>query len=145
MNKSQIEELENSSEVLEIFPVRTMKILLDSSVPVVSGNSVWKKQIEGINLTGTEETVCVLDTGVDFDHPDLVGKNLTCIIDCISKDCAEDCSMGDWHEHGTHVSGIIASHDEIYSGISPGTNLIGVSVLNSTGGGSDISVAKGID
>lgn len=144
INLSQLKELEDSQEVLEILPVRTMSIFLDVSIPVVSGNSVWKKQIEGTNLTGTEETVCILDTGIDFTHPALTGKNMTGIIDCMNENCIENCSMGDWHGHGTHVAGIVSSQNEIYRGISPGANLIGVSVLGSDGSGSEISVAKGI-
>lgn len=55
--------------------------------------------------TGRDVVVAVLDTGVDFDHPDLAANragSYTCI-----NSCREE--SGDAQSHGTHVAGIIAA------------------------------------
>ena len=51
-------------------------------------------------------TVAVVDTGVDLDHPDLVG-NLIAGTDTFDGDNNPDPTDGD--SHGTHVAGTIAA------------------------------------
>jgi len=46
---------------------------LSESIPFIGANSVWSRQIAGINITGAGTTVCIIDTGVDYTHPDLGG------------------------------------------------------------------------
>jgi subtilisin family serine protease len=41
---------------------------------LINATSVWTEQIDGVNLTGKGETVCIIDSGVDFTHQDLIGK-----------------------------------------------------------------------
>ena len=61
-------------------------------------------------ITGTERPldvdVCIVDTGVDFNHPDLLIQPEQC------KSFVEAGLNGDdWNGHGTHVAGIIAALD----------------------------------
>ncbi|MBR9704711.1 S8 family serine peptidase [Candidatus Pacearchaeota archaeon] len=135
-------KLKNKDYIREIRLDRPIRGFLDSSIPVINASNVWSLQVNGINLTGIDETVCVLDTGVDFTHPDLIGRNKTCVIDCVALECVEDCSVGDDHGHGTHVAGTVGAYGET-SGVSIGVNLIGVKVLDSDGSGygSDLNAA----
>ncbi len=80
--------------------------------------------------------VAVLDTGVDTDHPDLVGN----IKDCVTKVThfvpdSKNCEDG--HGHGTHVSGTVLANAGsdglgIY-GVAPEASLMAVKVCDKRG------------
>lgn len=129
---NELENLEENHLVKSISQVPEYTIFLDSSVPVVNASPVWNTQFSETNLTGAGETVCIMDTGANFSHPDLLGKNLTCIIDCVNASCVENCSKGDSHTHGTHVAGIIGANGSL-KGVAPDANLIMVQVCYGTG------------
>lgn len=83
--------------------------------------------------------VAVLDTGIDFTHPDLhvVG----------GADCTSGKGFGDPNGHGTFVAGIIGALDNTIGvvGVAPGANLYAVRVLNKKGTGSASAILCGID
>lgn len=86
--------------------------------------------------------VCVLDTGVDYQHPDLEGRVLLGY-DFVSGD---DDPMDD-NGHGTHVAGIIAANTNNGVGIagaSTGT-VTAVKVLGAQGWGTSWDIALGIE
>ena len=105
-------------------------------LPVVRVADVWPvTRGEGIN-------VAVLDTGIDWNHPDLTaayqgGVN---ILD-------ETKLPMDDNKHGTHVAGIIAATDNDFGivGAAPGVKLWNVKVLDKEGKGYDEYTAAGID
>lgn len=136
ISEQELIELTKNSNIAEISYSHQVKAFLQDSVPIVNASEVWPIQISGVNVTGIDETICIIDTGMDFSHPDLTGKNKTCIIDCFNKNCVENCSVGDDNGHGTHVAGIAAANGGI-NGVAIDTGLIGVKVLNSGGTGSD--------
>jgi hypothetical protein len=147
VSKQDIVNLELNSSVDRVYESRNIHAFLQQSVPLINASTTQKLQLSGINLTGIGETVCVLDTGINFSHPDLIGKNKTCIIDCYNgRACTEDCSLSDDNGHGTHVAGIIAASGGI-TGVAPGASLIGLRVLNSGGGGSsnELDLSNAID
>ncbi|MBT4257736.1 S8 family serine peptidase [archaeon] len=127
LNETGLIELEKNYLVESIVEVIKYQPLLDVSVPLINSTPVWETEFEGINLTGLHQTACILDTGVDFTHPDLIGKNKTCVIDCTQTTCIENCSLGDFDSHGTHVAGIIAANGTL-KGVAPDAGLIGVKV-----------------
>ncbi len=96
---------------------------------------VWQKS------TGENVTVAVIDTGCDFNHPDLKdnvvdGKNFI----ELNKDPT------DKNGHGSHVSGTIAAINNQLgiSGIAPKTKIIPVKALNDNGSGDLITLIKSI-
>ncbi len=63
---------------------------------------------------GPEIIVAVVDTGVDYDHPDLANKVVSKGKDFI----ADDDDAADDNGHGTHVAGIIAADTNNGQGIA---------------------------
>ncbi len=94
------------------------------------------KQGEGV-------VIAILDTGVDYTHPEFVGRvspGYNVFSDEISFDAAFD-DVG----HGTHVAGIAAANlnSAKMVGIAPKSTILPVRVLTSEGG-TDYDVARGI-
>jgi len=91
----------------------------------------------GLNLTGQGNTIAVIDTGMDWTHPDLAGKNiLGCNLNCFDDPdtCFIDCSNTDVLGHGTHVGGI-AGASGVITGIGAGVDLISLNVFGDSGNG----------
>ncbi|WP_077490491.1 S8 family peptidase [Sinomonas mesophila] len=86
-------------------------------------------------FTGAGVTVCVLDTGIDADHPAFAGMELT------TKDFTGAGSAEDDHGHGTHCAGTIFGRDLNGEriGVARGVQkaLIGKVLGGPSGGGSD--------
>jgi subtilisin family serine protease len=93
------------------------------------------------NYTGTKKA-WIIDTGVDFDHPDL---NVNTVI---SKTFVTGTkSADDDHGHGTHVAGTIAAINNKIGviGVAPGASVVAVKVLSRSGSGTTSGVIAGID
>ncbi|VVB78155.1 Tk-subtilisin [uncultured archaeon] len=144
ISSDDIEKLKENPGVKEVKIDRPIEAFLQDSVPIINATLVWPLQISNINITGTDETVCILDTGANYLHQDLIGKNRTCVIDCIGKPCAENCLISDDNGHGTHVAGIVAATRGI-KGVAIGAKLISVKVLNSAGNGAGSDLDAGMD
>ncbi|MBC7645095.1 MAG: S8 family serine peptidase [Thermoleophilia bacterium] len=91
---------------------------------------------------GLNTTIAVVDTGVDYNHPDLAGKVIKGH-DFVSND--ED--PMDQNDHGTHVAGIAAAvtNNAIgVAGVAPSAKILAVRVLDGTGNGELSAIANGI-
>ena len=90
--------------------------------------------------------VAVIDTGIDFQHPDL---NVAGGVNCTGKIFNAVCVDGgdDDHYHGTHVAGTIGALDNDIGvvGVAPGARLWAVKVLNKNGSGWSSWIIAGID
>ena len=96
--------------------------------------------------------VAVLDTGIDYLHPDLVGRvDLANSISLVPSDDALVAThfparhpVTDLHFHGTHVAATISSNGVAASGVTSRTTLVGIKVLDRTGSGSFARVLLGL-
>lgn len=94
--------------------------------------------------TGDGVSVAVLDTGIDLDHPDLMGN----IASGLGKNCiTSGNSPDDDNGHGTHVAGTVAAAANTTGvvGVAPDVGLVPVKVLGSSGSGSYGALICGID
>jgi len=123
------------------------------SIPPIKSNSkVYFKSKENLwNLEniGTYEAhkssrgkgakIAVIDTGVDYTHPEL-SSNFTRKkgYDFIK----DDENPMDENGHGTHVAGTAAGKN---CGVAPDATLYAVRVLDENGSGSDMTIAAGIE
>lgn len=95
---------------------------------------------------GAGVIVCVVDTGIDNDHPDLVdnivgGENFVA-----RKGRVDASAWDDDNDHGTHVAGTIAAVDNNQGviGVAPSASLFAVKVLDRRGSGYTSDVADGV-
>lgn len=99
----------------------------------------------GGSASGAGLVACVIDSGVDLDHPDLnvdVAKSRTFITSGRDSRDADD-----GNGHGTHVAGTIGALDNGQGviGVAAGATIIGVKVLDSRGSGSYSAVIAGVE
>jgi len=90
--------------------------------------------------------VAVVDTGLDFKHPDL-SANINTTRGFSFTSVARTSSAQDDQGHGTHVGGIIAALDNQIDvvGVAPQAKLYAVKVLDRSGRGTDSTVIAGLD
>jgi subtilisin len=153
--------------VIHASPQQVAEVEKDSSVLLVEANQVYSineqttptgihrifaygnfnLSINEVDDSRVDADVAVLDTGIDFDHPDL---NLAMAIDCTWSGPKEGTCAGardDGHGHGTHVAGTIGALDNGFGvvGVAPGVRLWAVKVLTNYGTGTTAQVVAGID
>jgi subtilisin len=154
-----LEALERSPKVSSIHEDRALPAALAESVPHLQAPDMWQA-----NYSGHGQTVAILDTGVDADHPFLGGRVVeeACFADddqtqepqneddgfCPdgSKDqlgtgSGEECTYSDACDHGTHVAGIAAGNGNTFSGVAPYANIMSVQVFHRETGAANCAEA----
>ena len=113
----------------------------------IFANANSNLDIDGTDDFRVDVDVAVIDTGIDWQHPDL---NVVGGINCAAGNIFRVSCTGngdDDHYHGTHVAGTIAALDNGVGvvGVAPGARLWAVKVLNSKGSGYTSWIVAGID
>lgn len=135
-----LEKLRNDPNVDKIVVNKERQLFLSDSVPIINADEVWDVVVNGYNITGAGETVCIVDTGVDYNHTALTA-NYIAGYDFYNNDSDPLDDQG----HGTHVAGIVASTDATYRGVAPGAKIAAVKVCSSSGSCPDADVLAGMD
>ena len=132
--------------VAAVYPDRPMHASVDPDVSLINAPQVWQTHDSlGRNVQGEGETVAVVDTGIDYTHPDLgggfgAGHKVVGGYDFVDNDA----DPMDDNGHGTHVAGIIAG-DGVKVGVAPKASLTAYKVLDSSGNGLESTVLAGFD
>jgi minor extracellular serine protease Vpr len=146
-NPESIEKLaENSKQIISISPVNQYKVQGEEGVKIIGGEEI-RGHFDKKNrrLTGKGVTVGVIDTGVDYTHPDL-RRNYAGGRDLVDNDGdpMETKTLGRATVHGTHVAGIIAANGKI-KGVAPEAKILAYRALGPGGGGTTENVLAAIE
>lgn len=141
VDEETLAELENNPLVEKVIPNIKFELSLDQSIPHINADDVQNTTINNVTITGTNESVCVIDTGIDPNHPDLktriIAQQCYCDTDsnssnggCCPNGLTEDATNAtDANGHGTHVSGIVGAFGNV-TGVAPNVNLVAVKVFS---------------
>jgi len=129
------------SPIYRLPPFKVDKVMLataetiDWGLKLLGIPPLWKES------QGEGTKVCVLDTGIALEHPDLQPAILKAQDFTRSPSAAYD-AQG----HGTHVSGIIAARRNAHGivGVAPEAKIIVAKVLNDEGAGTSQDIVAGI-
>ena len=120
---------------------KTSKGQLNSSVPFIHADDV-----HALGFTGEGITVAVIDSGIDSDHPDLIGDIAPGGWHFLDQGLDQGPGAEDTNGHGTAVSAIITSSGNVAGvGVAPDAHILPIEVLDSTGQGHSSDIVAGID
>src|SRR3989344_1269523 len=147
-----LEKLKMDARVKAVQLDRLRSVFLSDSVPLVNATNTWRLIYNRTNITGKGETICVIDTGIDYTHESLGGCSSS---DFLAGNCRKVLSGHDFvngdsdpiddEGHGTHVAGIIASTNLTFRGVAPDSNLVALKACDSGGDCSDSDIVSSID
>jgi hypothetical protein len=132
--------------VVGVYPDYEMCAALEDSVPLIGADQVWEMyDPAGLPVTGQGIRVAVLDTGIDYNHPDLgggfgPGYKVAGGYDLIN----DDPDPMDDNGHGTHCAGIVAANGTV-RGVAPAATLYAYKVLDHNGRGWSSAIIAGIE
>lgn len=139
MTEAQLENIKKDASVRSVEPDRI--VALSTCFTVVAPTLItWNVSKVGYG-DGTGKTAWIVDTGIDFDHPDLNVDQTR------SKSfIANVASADDENGHGTHVAGIIgAKNNDIgVLGVASGATLVSLRVLDKDGKGTLSSIIQAL-
>jgi subtilisin family serine protease len=131
VKEGDIERIAALPGVQAVNPDYQMRATLDDTVPLIGADEVWDvMDDQGHSVTGKGIRVAVLDTGIDYTHPDLGG--------CFGSGCKViggydfvngDADPMDDAGHGTHCAGIIAARG-VVTGVAPDASLYAYKVCD---------------
>ncbi|MFB5662743.1 S8 family serine peptidase [Alteribacillus sp. HJP-4] len=144
---SQIEEIRRIDGISRADAAVSYPPALNESVPFIGAESIRGQLDEnGVQLTGEGIKVGIIDTGIDYNHPDLA-DNFKGGYDFVDRD--DDPMEGKDKNgkdtmHGTHVAGIIAANGNV-RGVAPEAEIYMYRALGPVGQGSTEQILAAIE
>ncbi len=139
LNSDEVERLLQDAAIKTIEPDRV--VALGTCFTIVAPSLItWNINKVGYG-NGIGKTAWIMDTGIDFDHPDLTvdaAKSRSFVSNITSAD--------DENGHGTHVAGIIGAKNNDFGtlGVASGATLISLRVLDKDGKGTMSSIIQAL-
>lgn len=145
--ENRIDVLRENPKVAYVEPDRIVQVTAESvpwGVGKINAPVVW----QNLNNKGTGIKVAILDTGIQYNHPDLK-NNIKGGVNFVGKNdgSTNPKIWNDKYGHGTHVAGIVAATGNNgigVVGVAPEASLYAVKVLGNSGFGSTSDVIQGI-
>ncbi len=130
LSSNELASLQEDDNISMIEPDRI--IALSECFTIVAPSLItWNINRVGYG-DGTGKLAWIIDSGIDFDHPDLTVDRTRSKSFISGQNSAED-----ENGHGTHVAGIIGANNNTIGvlGVAPGATLISLRVLDKDGRG----------
>lgn len=143
--EEEIPRIRGMAGVKAVHPDKVVRFSLAESVPIINADEAWTiTDAAGAAIRGKGVKVAILDTGIDYTHPDLGGGFGASFKVIGGYDFVNyDFDPRDDNGHGTHVAGIIAASGQM-TGVAPGASLMAYKVLDSSGSGYSSDVVSAI-
>ena len=144
VNADQLDQMIANGEVAEVFEDRLSDTTLDTSTPLIRAPQSWNR-----GARGQGQTIAILDTGVQRNHPFLSprvveeacystnspGNNATSLCpggveSSTAPGSAAPCVGNPSCEHGTHVAGIAAGRGNNFNGVAPDASILAIQVFS---------------
>ena len=147
ITKDMFNKLKNNPKIEGIYKVESGRLFRSESMPLLKINKVQER-----GYTGKDQTICIVDTGVDDTHSELTGKikaeKCYCKgedgegpIGCCPNGLDEDNNANDDSGRGTHIAGIVVGEN----GVAPDAEIIVVKVTNASGVPNNDDFVAGMD
>lgn len=145
--RKDLQQFETEEGIHQSSYVTAYKVSLDKSIPFIGGDAI-RGHFDTLDhrITGKGIKVGIIDTGVDYTHPDL-HMNYRGGYDLVDGDDDPMETKGTTAlntVHGTHVAGIIAANGKI-KGVAPEAEIIGYRALGPGGMGTSEQVIAAVD
>ncbi|MDP6318332.1 MAG: S8 family serine peptidase [Candidatus Thalassarchaeaceae archaeon] len=119
-------------------------VIIGGPPPTLTGWEESYRDLTGLDeiegLDGSGVVVCVVDSGIELNHPDLQQLELAGWFDVINSHQTPYDDEG----HGTAMAGLIVAQDGL-RGAAPGVDLLVVKAIDETGTGTDSGIAQAVD
>ncbi|MEU6853418.1 S8 family serine peptidase [Actinacidiphila alni] len=147
---ADVDKLKAMPGVKAVVPDAVMHVTDDDANALTGVPQVWKQHDPaGAGVTGKGTTIAVIDSGVDYTHPDLgggfgEGHKVVGGYDFVNGDA----DPMDDNAHGTHVAGIIAGKAAEKGGVTgaaPDAQLLAYKVMDADGSGLTSTIIAGIE
>ena len=123
LGPSDLYKIQEVPGVKKVYADNLMHLFLDETVPLIGADKVWEQNQFGSScaageecLTGKGVKVAIIDTGIDYTHPDFGACTKTQFLQGECEKVKGGYDFGnkdddpfDKNGHGTHVAGIIAA------------------------------------
>lgn len=144
---AMLDKVQHETWVADSHPLVYYRVSADDSIPFIGGESVrGELDKDGFRLTGRGIKIGIIDTGMDYHHPDLRG-NYRGGFDTIEMDTDPMETLpkeGKPTSHGTHVAGVIAGNGKM-RGVAPEAHLYIYRALGAGGFGTSEQVLLAIE
>ena len=145
VDEAGLEALASDRQVVSIEEDVAVKPSLAGSTARIGAPEAWRQ-----GYTGEGQTIAIVDTGVDANHPVLAGKVVSEACYSGSGDGASLCPQGAAKSilpgsgmpcpanlsdcfHGTAMAGVAAGYGEDFSGVAPDARIIAIQVFSQCG------------
>lgn len=132
LDETSLNDIKKLSYVEGVYENKRYLPFLQTSVPLINASLSWGLYENNVNLTGRGQSVCIIDTGANYSHPDLGGGygdgyKIVSGYDVVYGD--EGYDFDDMEGHGTHVAGIVGANGSI-KGVATGASLVVVAAYD---------------